>query len=104
MDDVDDFVPTILHLLAQIEDKKAVFFDFPIPGAVAIIKQVLKDMYMHSTELSIALIDAAPVRNPFLYFCGLIMTVIIQADIKPHAMETKTVVDNAFKKLLNDFN
>ena len=70
MGEVDNFVPTILDLLKKIDDKKAVFVNLPLPGAVAIMKQVLENMHNESTELSAALINLAPVRNPFMYFCG----------------------------------
>ncbi len=68
MGEVDNFVPIILKLLKQIDDKKDVFLDFPLPGVAVIVKQALQDMHARETALSDALINAAPVRNSFTYF------------------------------------
>ncbi|KAF8341814.1 hydrophobic surface binding protein A-domain-containing protein [Amanita rubescens] len=86
MGEVDNFVPTILNLLKNIDDKKAAFVNLPLPGAMAIMKQDLQNMHKQSTELSDALIALAP------------------ATIKAHAIQTKNLVEGAFEKLLNDFN
>lgn len=55
----------ILKVLMDIGRQKAVLLSSGIPGANVIIRNDLVAMHKESTELSDALINAAPVSNPF---------------------------------------
>ena len=65
--EVKSLVPGILDVLNKIDEKKHAFFSLPIPGATGFIRQALEAMHEHSTTLSEALVNAAPVSNSFTH-------------------------------------